>query len=36
MESKNAAYKELSKRIDRAKELKIIAEKLDAKLLGLV
>ncbi|RUS76084.1 hypothetical protein EGW08_016158 [Elysia chlorotica] len=35
MESKNIAYKELSKRIDRAKELKIIAEKLDAKLLGL-
>ncbi|GFR98236.1 U3 small nucleolar RNA-associated protein 11 [Elysia marginata] len=35
MESKNAAYKELSKRIDRAKELKVIAEKLDAKLLGM-
>ncbi|GFO10852.1 U3 small nucleolar RNA-associated protein 11 [Plakobranchus ocellatus] len=35
MESKNAAYMELSKRIDRAKELKIIAEKLDAKLIVL-
>jgi len=32
MDSKNSAYKELEKRIDRARELKIIAEKLDSKL----
>ncbi|BFZ00083.1 hypothetical protein BsWGS_03122 [Bradybaena similaris] len=32
MESKDAAYRELTKRMDRAKELKIIAEKLETKL----
>ncbi|CAG5116763.1 unnamed protein product [Candidula unifasciata] len=32
MESKDLAYRELTKRIDRAKELKIIAEKLESKL----
>jgi len=32
MDNKNQAYEELSKRIDRARELKIILEKLEAKL----
>ncbi|CAL1536419.1 unnamed protein product [Lymnaea stagnalis] len=33
--SKDAAYKEMSRRIDRARELKIIADKLDAKVHGV-
>merc|ERR1719239_1116095 len=32
MEAKDAAYRELERRIDRARELKIVSEKLDAKL----
>ncbi|XP_005098547.1 probable U3 small nucleolar RNA-associated protein 11 [Aplysia californica] len=32
MEGKDAAYRELEKRIDRARELKVIAEKLESKL----
>ncbi|KAK6989529.1 U3 small nucleolar RNA-associated protein 11 [Biomphalaria glabrata] len=32
MEAKDAAYKEMTRRMDRAKELKIIADKLEAKL----
>ena len=36
MEAKDAAYRELERRIDRARELKIVSEKLDAKLHSMV
>ncbi|XP_059166976.1 probable U3 small nucleolar RNA-associated protein 11 [Physella acuta] len=35
MTAKDAAYRELTKRIDRARELKIIADKLESKLFAL-